>query len=313
MDIPYVSVRDFTPNSGSWTAIGPIDSVSRSGNVFTLVLQGGGRSLQVSFLSPSCYRVRFNPAPNADYSVETSPAVVDRSLAPVNLTVVANTPQQLVVDTGSMRLEIDLQPYRVRVFRAGQLVSGDEPGYNLVYIPGQRVIANFKTRPANAAYCGFGQKAGTQLLKTEFTMTQFNYDNFKYTKPTVPSGTQAGPLNPSIALYVSIPFMLELNPQPAGDFAGPAYACGIFFDNPAQSYFNMGSDDYSDMGGKYYFGALFGELDYYFFLGSDAASVLAQYTALTGRAPMPPKYAFGYHQGCYGYFDHNRLRAAADA
>jgi alpha-glucosidase len=313
MDIPFVSVRDFTPNLGHWVSVGAIESVSRSGNVFTLVLGGGARSLQVSFPSPTCYRVRFNPAPNADYTVEISPAVVTRSLAPVNLSVVQNTPRQLVVDTGSMRVQIDLQPFRIRVFRGDQLVSADEPDYNLVYIPDQRVISNFKTRPASAAYCGFGQKAGAQLLKTEFTMTQFNYDNFKYTKPTVPSGTQAGPLNPSIALYVSIPFMLELNPRPAGDFAGPAYACGIFLDNPAQSYFNMGSNDYSDMTGKYYFGALFGDLDYYFFLGDDAPSVLEQYTTLTGRSPMPPRYVFGYHQGCYGYFDRNRLQAVADA
>jgi len=312
MDIPYVSVRDFTPNLGHWTPIGTIDSVTRSGNAFTLSLQGG-RTLQVSFLSPTCYRVRFNPAPNPDYSTEISAAVVRRDLGSVKLAIVANTPQQLVVDTGSMRVEIGRQPFRIRVFRNGQLVSADEPSYNLVYIPGQRVIANFKTRPAGANYCGFGEKAGSQLLKTEFTMTQFNYDNFKYSKPTVPSGTSPGPLNPSIALYVSIPFMLELNTQPAGDFAGAPYACGIFFDNPAQSYFNMGSDDYSDMSGKYYFGALFGDLDYYFFLGDDAPTVLGQYTTLTGRAPMPPRYVFGYHQGCYGYFDHSRLQGAADA
>ena len=64
------------------------------------------------------------------------------------------------------------------------------------------------------------------------------------------------------------------------------------------------------MDGKYYFGALFGDLDYYFFLGDQAVDVLGQYTTLTGRGPqapdyrgvMPPKYVFGYHQGCYGYY-----------
>lgn len=313
MDIEFQPVNGFTPNHGDWTPIGAIQTVSQAGNVFTLTLQGGGRTVQLSFLSATCFRVRFNPAVGATYAVEGSPAVVTRALGPVTLTIVENSAQRLVVDTGQMRVEIGRQPYRIRVFRGAQLVSADEPSYNLVYIPGQRVIANFKTRPGTARYCGFGEKAGSQVLKTEFTMTQFNYDNFKYTKPTVPFGTTAGPLNPSIALYVSIPFMLEVNPQPTGDFAGPPYACGVFFDNAAQSYFNMGSNDYSDMTGKYYFGALFGDLDYYFFLGNRAVDVLGQYTTLTGRAPMPPKYALGYHQGAYGYFDRGRLEAVANA
>jgi alpha-glucosidase len=311
MDIPFVNVLNFTPNHGQWAPVGDIESITRSGNVFTLTLQGGARSLQLSFLSNSCFRIRFDPAPGASYAGEHSPAVVNRNLGPQNLQVLEDSADRLVVVTDTMRLDVGRRPYCIRVFRGNQLVSADEPSYNLVYIPGQRVIANFKTRPAKARYCGFGEKAGTQVLKNEFTMTQFNYDNYKYTKATAPDSS--GPLNPSIALYASIPFMIEANPSPVGDFAGAPYACGIFFDNVAQSYFNMGSNDYPIMNGKYYFGALFGEMDYYFFLGDEVPDVLTQYTTLTGRAPMPPRYALGYHQGGYGYFDRGRLEGVANA
>jgi alpha-glucosidase len=150
-------------------------------------------------------------------------------------------------------------------------------------------------------------------VKTLFTMTQFNFDNFKYVLAPLPPDNGAGPLNPSEALYTSIPFVLEINDNPTGPFAGPPYAHGLFFDNPAQSYFNMGSNDYSNMDGKYYFGALFGDLDYYFFSGVDAVDVLGQYTTLTGRSPMPPKYVFGLHQGAYGYFDRQLLEQAANS
>ncbi len=320
MSIPFVTVRNFTPNYGDWTPLGAITSVNQTGNVFTLAL-AGGCTLQISFLSASCFRVRFNPTSGADYSVETSSAVVTRALGSVNLTIIQNTPQALIIDTGAMQVHIDLQPYRIRVFRGSQLISADEPTYNLVYIPGQRVIANFKTRPDGALYCGFGEKAGAQLAKNLFTMTQFNYDNFLYTNAPLPPGNQAGPLNPSEALYCSVPFLIEINRSPGGDFAGPAYCYGLFFDNPAQSYFNMGSNDYSIMDGKYYFGALFGDLDYYFFLGDQVVDVLGQYTTLTGRGPnapdysglMPPKYVFGYHQGGYGYYDRNILEGVANA
>ena len=57
------------------------------------------------------------------------------------------------------------------------------------------------------------------------------------------------------------------------------------------------------MRGRYAFGALFGELDYYLFLGDGVPDILNQFTSLTGRSAMPPKYAFGFHQGCYGYYD----------
>jgi alpha-glucosidase len=312
MDINYTSVRDFTPNHGDWTPAGQVVSVAQTGATFSLGLNAG-RSISLAFLSPRCFRVRFNPAPGAAYGQQASPAVVQPALGAVTLTIAENSAARLVVDTGAMRVQVDRQPYRIQVFRGTQLISADAPSYNMVYIPNAAVIANFKLQAPGAQYFGFGEKAGAQLAKNQFTLTQFNYDNYKYTKPTVPSGTTAGPLNPSDALYASIPFMLEVNPQPSGDFAGPPYACGIFFDNTSQSYFNLGSDDYSDMDGKFYFGALFGELDYYFFLGDQAPDVLAQYTTLTGRAPMPPKYALGFHQGCYGYFNRSRLEAAANS
>jgi alpha-glucosidase len=316
MSYTFVDVRSFTPNSHmNWIPIGNIASVSRSsaGNVFTLSLADGNRTLQLSFLSNTCFRVRFNPAPQADYKVETSFAVVNRNLGTVNLNIVQNTPEALVVDTGAMQVNVDLQPYRIRVFRRGQLISADEPEYNLVYIPGQMVIANFKTRPDQSFYYGIGEKAGNLLNKHPFTMTQFNYDNFKYVGQVVPQGTEAGPLNPSDPLYASIPIVIEVNPNPTGAFAGPPYCCGLFFDNPAQTYFNIGANDYSNMDGKYYFGALYGDLDYYFFLGNQVVDVLGQYTTLTGRSPMPPKYIFGFHQGCYGYFDSDRLEGVANA
>ncbi|HTU17158.1 MAG TPA: TIM-barrel domain-containing protein [Gemmataceae bacterium] len=311
---PFVTVRGFTPNPSGWTPIGPIASWDQNGNVFTLQLPGPApaRSLQVSFLSATCFRVRFNPMPGFNYAQELSYAVVKPALGAVNIPPQPATTTALVLDSGAMRVRVELNPYRILVFRpSGQLIHSDEPTYNLVYRPGERVIANFKTYPSGAKYCGFGEKPGSTLLKNEFTMTQFNFDNFAYHQSPLPPDNQGGPLNPSEALYTSIPLLIETNPSPSGDFAGAAYSYGIFFDNPAQSYFNIGTNDYSIMNGKYYFGALFGDLDYYFFLADRPAGVLAQYTTLTGRSPMPPKYVFGFHQGAYGYYNRQRLEKVA--
>ena len=59
--------------------------------------------------------------------------------------------------------------------------------------------------------------------------------------------TTGGPLNPSEPLYCSVPLLIETNPNPVN---GGAYSYGLFLDNTAQSYFNVGASDYSNMYGK---------------------------------------------------------------
>ncbi|HET9256880.1 MAG TPA: TIM-barrel domain-containing protein, partial [Pseudonocardiaceae bacterium] len=311
MSYRFVNVDNFTPNLGGWTTMGQITSVSKSASAFTFS-RGDGHAVQVSFLGPNAFRVRFQPVANPDYRRETSIAVVDRDLGAASLDV-KDDPHQLRINTGAIEISIDLNPFRLCVYRDGQLICADAPSYNLVFIPGQTVTATFKTYPANALYCGLGERAGGALFKNQNTVTNFNYDNFSYNTGRIPPNQMGGPLNPAEPLYVSIPLLLEINPKPIGEYAGPPYCYGIFFDNPAQTYFNIGCSDYSNMYGKYYFGALYGEMDYYFITGSGLEEVLSQYTTLTGRSPMPPKYVLGFHQGGYGYFDRYVLGKVANA
>ncbi|HKO55820.1 MAG TPA: TIM-barrel domain-containing protein [Thermoanaerobaculia bacterium] len=306
IDYTYVNVEGFTPNSGSWTTLADVVSVAQSGNAFTLTMSSGPAPLIV-FLTPSIFRVRFNPA--ADYSSDFSVAVVQSDFGPVNVQL-QDAETKFVLDTGVIRVEITKSPYALAVYRGQQLLHSDTPTYNIVYIPGQVVTANFKLAPASALYYGFGEKAGSTLAKNDFDMTFFNWDNFTYTQGGIPSGEQPGPLNPAEPLYCSVPFLIETNPHPV---AGPRYSYGIFFDNPAQTFFNITANDYSDMSGKYYLGALYGDLNYYFIHGAEVPDVIDGYTSLTGRPAMPPKYALGYHQGCYGYYDANKVMGAAQA
>lgn len=90
------------------------------------------------------------------------------------------------------------------------------------------------------------------------------------------------------ALYKSIPFFLTLT---------DSYVYGIFMDNPYKSVFNMGqeSEDY------YYFGAVAGNLDYYYIAGESLPEVLSGYTYLTGTHPLPQKWTLGYQQSRWGY------------
>jgi alpha-glucosidase (family GH31 glycosyl hydrolase) len=55
-----------------------------------------------------------------------------------------------------------------------------------------------------------------------------------------------------------------------------------------------------------------GALDYYFIAGNPA-EVLDRYTQMTGRAPLPPRWALGYSQSKFGYRNWGEVHAARDA
>ncbi len=101
------------------------------------------------------------------------------------------------------------------------------------------------------------------------------------------------------ALYKSIPFMLVLKERGA---------YGLFFDNHFKTYFDMGkeSDDY------YVLGADEGNLDYYFMGGESLKDVIADYTWLTGRAPMQQLWTLGFHQSRWGYVTEQDIRGIAE-
>ena len=335
MSYSFVQVNDFTPAKGEWTSIGNIQdwSVSADKKIFLLTPinqpQQNQVQVRIEILGPSAYRVRFNPL-STDYSQDFSYAVLNRDLGE---TQISFSPQQpdggdsLIIELDEITLRVGLKPYGIAVMRGEQIIHQDTYEYNLVYIPGQEVTACFKTVVPGAGYYGFGEKAGVHLNKNKFTMTFFNYDNFTYAGsntntgigsnfyPVIPTNNEPGPLNPSEPLYNSMPIIVEWNPQPPNDgyFAGNPYACAVFLDNPGQTYINIQANDYANMDGRYYFGGLYGEMSYYFMAGEDVPSVLKQYTTLTGPAPLPPMYALGYQQGCYGYYDRDRLFSVAKA
>jgi len=329
MSYSFVTVREFTPASGDWTSIGQISdwSYNSEEKSFLLKAKNNGVSVKIYILGSSAFRVRFNPL-SSDYSTNYSYAVINRDLGETKIDYQEtefNNTRILEITLNYLTLRVGLNPYGIAVYRESQVIHQDSYSYNLVYIPGQEVTACFKSVIQGAGYYGFGEKAGINLDKNYHTMTFFNYDNFEYDGTNegdyrvIPPDNQPGPLNASEPLYNSMPVLLEWNPAPpkTGFFSGSPYAYVILLDNPSQTYYNIQTNDYANMDGRYYFGALYGEMDYYFMAGDDISAALKQYITLTGSfgesttPTMPPMYALGFQQGCYGYYDRDRLKAAA--
>lgn len=108
-------------------------------------------------------------------------------------------------------------------------------------------------------------------------------------------------IHPSLrALYVSIPFALSLR---------HGRAAGLFWDNPARQTWDLGQTRLDHWQMK----TVSGEMDLYLFLGPQVSEVVARYTELTGRMPLPPRWALGYQQCRYSYETRPRVEEVAKA
>ncbi|MFP4644058.1 MAG: TIM-barrel domain-containing protein [Spirochaetales bacterium] len=90
--------------------------------------------------------------------------------------------------------------------------------------------------------------------------------------------------------------------------ASAASAAGYFLDYPGASWFDV--DSKGD--GCMRIHQLENQMDLYIFPGPGIDDVVAQYTALTGRMPLPPKWALGFHQSRYSYFTAERVEEIAE-
>ena len=72
----------------------------------------------------------------------------------------------------------------------------------------------------------------------------------------------------------------------------------LFFDNHAPGYLDLGKTDKNVLE---YGGEGLNSLSYFVITGRDQAEILGRYTALTGRQPLPPRWALGLIQSRFGY------------
>ncbi|MDM0785925.1 glycoside hydrolase family 31 protein [Clostridium perfringens] len=131
------------------------------------------------------------------------------------------------------------------------------------------------------AYYGLGEKGGDLNKKGCYT------ENFNTDDPETDDD--------SITYYKTIPFYVALKEEAT---------YGIFFDNSFRSYFDMGKE----MGDRIFFGAIEGQIQYYFIPGENIKEVVKNYTALTGRMEMPPLWSLGYQQCRFSYFSQEEVR-----
>jgi alpha-glucosidase len=143
----------------------------------------------------------------------------------------------------------------------------------------------YKQHLPGTHYFGCGERTGG-LDKTTSRQVFWNVDP--------PFGHSAALNN----LYTSVPFVLALQ---------DGQAWGMFVDSSYRLEFDLANENASRCG----FSVDGGPLIYYVFAGPTPRDVLERFTELTGRIPMPPRWALGNHQSRWGYKTADELLAVA--
>jgi alpha-glucosidase len=181
--------------------------------------------------------------------------------------------------SGQALLLVHKDPFRIRLLdAAGQVIIEDVARWSFGT---QGLTLDFSLAPDDRVY-GLGDKLrGFERRGRTFELWNTDAYGFK------------GDSDP---LYKSIPFFL---------FLRHGQAHGLFIDHPGRATVDVGQLRPDTLS---YLAPGVDALDLYLFASRDPKRVLESYTALTGRTPLPPRWALGHHQSRYGYLSEQEVR-----
>ncbi len=249
--------------------LGNFEEINRESNRIFLKFEKG--KVEMCIFKGNVFRVRISNEEfekDVSYAVEDDPENLETSLENLE-----EKEKKIIIENSEVKLEISKNPIKFSFYRQDEEKPflEDQEGYS--YCKDEDEIRTYKKLSDEEHFYGFGEKTGPLDKRGEY-MEMFAGDR-SYKKDEDP-------------LYVSIPYFIGVKNKKA---------YGVFFDNTYRSKFDMGKS--SDK--HYYFGAEGGELEYYVFPGPKVSEVVEDYTELTGRMELPPKWSIGYHQSRWSY------------
>ncbi|HTS64885.1 MAG TPA: glycoside hydrolase family 31 protein [Candidatus Acidoferrales bacterium] len=232
-----------------------------------------GSEVRIVVLAPDLIRVRaafLHKLPGRDHSW-----AIEKTSWTAPRWSLSEESGALRIATGEIELIMHRSPLQLdfRDPATHRTINADQQP--MLFDPQSGTVAAARKLGLDEHFYGLGEKAA-RLDKRRGEFTMWNSDTFGYQEGTDP-------------IYQSVPFYI-------GWQHGAAY--GIFLDNSYRTHFDFGasSQEYAA------FSAEGGEMDYYFFQGPSIKKILARYTELTGRMPMPPMWALGHQQSRYSYY-----------
>lgn len=239
------------------------------------------RRVRVTVYDPAIVRVQYHRAqPHPDRGWTAVPLAAPAAALPV-----ATEGTDDVLRTGSLTVRVHRETGNVAVFDAdGRALSRDVTPASNAY-PTELVRALDEAEHVTA----LGEKTG-RLDRRGRRLTMWNSDVWAVAGGSFPPDTDP--------LYQSIPFFVSVR---------GAVASGTYVDNTFRTTFDVGRTAPNELR----VAVAGGELGYWFFAGPSVRDVIERYTRVTGRPPLPPRWALGYHQSRWSYAPERELRDVA--
>ncbi len=245
----------------------------------TLTIQTDQAYVSVEVINASCVHYRITEdAPSADFSYSVLPYASDKNIKWESSKAV------LSASTSEIDIRISKSPLHLSIRdKKGKIIFENDSTFTTTWTGPE--ITTYNRLFPDERFIGLGEKTGG-LDRRGNGYTNWNTDAFGYTPDTDP-------------LYVSIPFYIGLH---------DSLCYGVYLDNTSKSHFNFGASNTRFSS----FSVESGEMDYYIFYGKNVASIIEQYTALTGRTPMPAQWSLGFQQCRWSYYPDTEVLQIAE-
>ena len=244
----------------------------------TVTISAGPSSVSVSFYAPDLVRIDMlvssGSRPDSSFAVirEASPSV------PVS---VGETDSTITVSSAALRIMCRKFPLRLAFYDSTGRELTREPSPGGMASHNGEKIARFTIRPDEHFY-GTGER-GTRLDRRGQAFDSYNTQTGGYSTP-LPT------------MNINVPFIASTR----------GYA--IYFDNTYRGRFDVGASDSTVLS----YTAGDGVLTFYLMASPTLAGQIEHYTWLTGRQPLPPRWAFGFIQSKNRYRNESEARAIVD-
>ncbi|MCD6117643.1 glycoside hydrolase family 31 protein [bacterium] len=230
--------------------------------------------ISISFLKDNIFRFAIS---GKDAENESVSEVVYKNALLLDSLKIKSCRNAISISYKKVNLKVNTNPLSIKVVneKGNTILEGFQE--EMVKISGQSVRITFKMQK-NDHFYGFGEKC-LPFDRRGYKFRMYNTQVYGYRKETS-------------VMSINIPFFIN----PAG--------YGLYFDSFKPSFFDLGNSDKD----CFYFSANERNLSFYMIIGNSIKKILSNYTWLTGRQPMPPRWAMGYLQSKYGYKNEKEAR-----
>lgn len=185
---------------------------------------------------------------------------------------------KLIISTSKMRVEITKSPFQISYFFGNKLLSSEKIGYTKID-KGEAI--EFNLTPDEIVYGGGARALGMNRRGNRLTL--YNKAHYGYE-------------NKSELMNYTLPIV----------FSSEKYL--IHFDNAPIGTLDLDSKHNNTL----VYETIGGRKTYQIIAGETWEEIIENYTALTGRQPLPPRWAFGNFASRFGYHSEKEVRTVVN-